>query len=840
MAIWTRVSDIYSSKDSKAGRWVFAAATVMCLAIMSFLARSVIVDLNELRSAKTDTVQWTLSQVEIEYLNFRLSIHEAQENAPPDLERLRKDFDVFFSRHDIIAQGLVFKDARQVEAFAASAEAIAAFLNETAPLIDGDDATLLAALPQISAEVEALGPAVRGLYVSGLGHFTIQSDRLRERLSATLWQLTWVTMVLIATLAVLAVYSRATATKSRMRGRELARANAHMETILSTSLDGVIVSDHTGRVVDFNAAAEAIFGYKLEDIRGQLIGDLIVPPELRAAHQAGMDRMIRTGEKKLVGHGRIRIEAARADGTIFPVELALQSATGADGEILIAFLRDISAQVEAEEELRQARDQALAGEKAKAEFLTVMSHEIRTPLSGLLGNLSLLSDTQLDAEQAQFTGNMSISGRQLLKHVNSILDIARFESGKLPIEERAFHLGAFLQEIVDSQSGPAENRQTAIGWSWIGPSLDWVHGDEGLLEQILLNLVGNAIKFTENGRIDIELEQTGHKDGAPLIEMRVIDTGIGIAEADQERIFEDFETGARHGGQIGSTGLGLGISKRLASLMRGEIGVESTVGEGSVFWLRLPMPKGHKPAAASGEDADAALVDCLQILLVEDNEMNAFVVEKMLQAEGHQVTWAQDGLEAIEWAEKATFDVILMDINMPRLGGLEATQRIRAEIDHAKDTPIFAFSANVLPEDTKRFRESGMDGFIGKPVQIEEMRAALASVGRGPAVADTPVAETQDARAMFGENYDQFLTRFLDEADELVAWVQTAEDREEIVQRCHKISATAALFGAQAFHAALQRLEQEAKPEGIADLTAPKEQVAQAWATAREGLVANA
>lgn len=811
----------------------------MCLAIMTLLARSVIGDLEELRSAKSDTVQWTLSQVEIEYLNFQLSLHEAQENVPPDLERLRKDFDVFFSRHDIIAQGVVFKDARQVAAFSAATEAVAVFLNETAPLIDADNATLQAALPQIHSDAEALGPAVRGLYVSGLGHFTSASDQLRERLSATLWQLTAVTLVLIVTLAVLAVYSRATGEKSRARGRELARANAHMKTILSTSLDGVIVSDHAGRVVDFNTAAEAIFGYKLDDIRGQMIGDLIVPPHLRAAHQAGMERMIRTGEKKLVGHGRIRIEATRADGTIFPVELALQSASGEDGEVLIAFLRDISAQVEAEEDLREARDQALAGEKAKAEFLTVMSHEIRTPLSGLLGNLSLLRDTRLTADQAQFSENMKISGRQLLKHVNSILDIARFESGKLPIDERAFHLGMFLQEIVDSQSGPAENQQSAIGWSWVGPSLDWVHGDEGLLEQILLNLVGNAIKFTEDGRIEIEVEQVGHKEGAPLIEMRVIDTGIGIAEGDLERIFDDFETGVRRGGQIGNTGLGLGISKRLASLMRGEIGVESTLGEGSVFWLRLPMPKGQKPAVASDTDAVVAQVGSLQILLVEDNEMNAFVVEKMLQAEGHQVTWAQDGLEAIDWAQKATFDVILMDINMPRLGGLEATQRIRAEIDHAKGTPIFAFSANVLPEDTKRFRESGMDGFIGKPVQIEEMRAALASVGAEAETAEPPAPQTQDARAMFGENYDQFLTRFVDEAETLILWLTTSDDRDEIVHRCHKISATAALFGASNFHAALQDLEHAAKPDGVADLSAHKGQVVGTWSAAKSALLAN-
>jgi len=676
---------------------------------------------------------------------------------------------------------------------------------------------------------------VRGLYVTGLSHFVDASDRLRSRLSSTLMELSALTGILVISLAILMFYSRAADASSRSRGQQLARANAHMETILSTSLDGLVVSDHKGTILDFNPAAESIFGYSYSEAVGQAIGDIMVPPELREAHQAGMKRLHETGQKKLVGQGRIRIEAMRKDGSLFPVELALQSGRGPDGDILIAFLRDISAQVAAEEELTEARDQALAGEKAKAEFLTVMSHEIRTPLSGLLGNLSLLGSTALSNEQMQFQNNMEISGRQLLKHVNSILDIARFESGRLPIQEETFHLGQFMQDIVDSQSAGAEQRNTAMSWAWIGDPLTWVKNDKGHLEQILLNLVGNAVKFTRNGRVDIELEQIGLRGASPLLEIRVIDTGLGIDDADQERIFKEFETTNRAGGDTGSTGLGLPIAKRLVTQMGGDIGVESTPGEGSAFWVRLPMPEGHAPTEKQPVK-DASVSTPLHLLLVEDNEMNAFVVEKMLRAEGHSVVLATNGMEAIDWAGKADFDGILMDINMPVLDGLEATKRIRAEVKRARKTPIFAFSANVLPADTRKFRESGMDGFIGKPVQIEEMRAALATIplsGSESTALSPPQSDAgQAARQMFGDQYEQFLARFIAEGDALAHWLADAEqDREEIYQRCHKISSTAALFGAEAYHAALQATEQVAKSEVPSDALLARIQTS--WAETR-------
>lgn len=830
----THLDNIDPSRSHfKDAQFVFLIAASICIAIIISLAASVASDLRELRSAKRDSVQWTLSQVEIEFLDFLLTLEQATDAEEPAFAELRKDFDVLYSRISIISEGRIFSDVRLEQAFEAATTDILAFLDRTAPKMDSADATLEMQLPEILAESIALRPTVRSIYISGLNYFATQSDQLRARLSSTMLQLSGAAGFLLILLVILTLYSRATNQQLRMRTGALIRANDRMETVLSTSLDGVIVSDTEGRVVDFNEAAERIFGYKFEDIKGQLIGDLIVPEHLREAHTAGMARMAKTGKKKLVGQGHIQIEACRADGSLFPVELALESAQAEGGEIVIAFLRDISERVRNEEELRKARDLALAGEKAKADFLAVMSHEIRTPLNGLLGNLTLLGDTSLSNEQAQYQGNMEISGRQLMKHVNSVLDIARFESGKMPVRYTSFHLGELLQEIVDGQSSQAENNQTAMAWRWVGPEATWVSSDRNHIERILLNLVSNAIKFTKGGRVDIEAERQDEE-----VEFRVIDTGIGIAEEDQTRIFEDFES---TGGGPGGTGLGLGIASRLTHLLQGEIGVESTLDEGSVFWFRIPLSDADAPEETTLEAQRTAPARGLHILLAEDNEMNAFVAQKMLEKEGHSVKIAEDGLQAIEAVKKSSFDVVLMDIHMPKLDGLAATKKIRADIKGAKNMPILAFSANVLPEDKDRFIQSGMDGFIGKPIQLDELRSALEAVTKGhmrPVMKATSAAlATNEARDLLGEKYQTFLKRFIAEGDELVAWTETQpSSNEDIQQRCHKLVSTAAMFGAKAFQNALREAERAAKrAEGDApDLSAVQE----AWREARHGLAA--
>ena len=815
------------------------------------LGQEVYKDLKQLRAAEADTVQWTLSQVEIDYLNFLVSLERSIDPRTSDLGAVRKNFDILYSRNGILINGDLFASVREIDGFLQATADLQIFLDDTTSLIDGPDAALQAAIPKLRQQTDDLHLQVRSLFIQALTFFANESDDRRLSIFRTLTELAVVSVTILIALAALSLYSMYANALAQRSHRALARTNDHMQTILSTTREAVIVADSHGKIVDLNAAAETTFGYSLAKAKNQSIGDLIVPPEQRKAHSQGFARLVKTGKSRLVGKGRVHLEALRADGTRISVELAMQSAQTDDGEVIIGFLRDISQQLEVEAEIRAARDQALAGEQAKANFLAVMSHEIRTPLNGLLGNLTLISKTPLDKEQAVFAENMEISGRQLMHHVNSILDIAKFESGKASVSRTNFHLGRFLQDIIDSQSGHAGRNQTTIEWEWLGTSLDWVNGDKIILEQIMLNLVGNAIKFTHGGRISIEVEQLLPPDGVCNVEIRIIDSGIGISEDDQLRIFEDFETcDSTYTRDGGGTGLGLAIVKRMVQLLGGQAGVESTLGEGSVFWLRLPFLPVMEPDELDGEERVKPSEQSLSILVAEDIETNAFVALKLLERDGHKVTIVKDGLSAVARAKVEVFDVILMDISMPRMDGLQATQEIRKAPPPFCDVPILAFSANVLPEETDHFRASGMDGFLGKPLQLPELRRALQAVldhtlsdnlGEEEPAVDDNAEKAQDV--LNQSEYDIYLKRFIDEG---AAFMETLAviplggmDFPEIVSKAHQIRSTASLFGADNFATSLGNLEREAKQSNEAACLIEIANLSEIWLKTRMSLDPN-
>jgi len=342
---------------------------------------------------------------------------------------------------------------------------------------------------------------LRGATTTGLQYFVERSDLSRENFAATLLRLALIASSLVFALIALLAYTRRVGKQTETRGHELADAYARLNTILETSLDAVVVSDLEGRIVNFSPAAERIFHYSRDEALGQNIADILVPDHFRAAHDAGMERMKTTGEQKVVGHGRVRLEAKRRDGEIFPVELALERVSAGEDEMVVAFLRDISHRVAAETELVDARDKALAGEKAKAEFLAMMTHEIRTPLNGLLGNLALLEKTPLSPTQDRYVRNMDISGDLLMHHVDAVLDVARFESGVTTSASEVVHLGQLIQNIVDSQASAAEAHGNYIQWGRVEKAAKWVRLEAPRLQQILMNLVGTALKFPRNGLI---------------------------------------------------------------------------------------------------------------------------------------------------------------------------------------------------------------------------------------------------------------------------------------------------------------------------------------------------
>ncbi|WP_145963076.1 hybrid sensor histidine kinase/response regulator [Mangrovicoccus ximenensis] len=711
------------------GVTVFALA--LCLGLVAGLGWVVKRQLTELESASSDNLQWTLSQAEVEYLRMTLAIERAADGTG-SLSEARRRFDVLYSRMATLESSTAFDALRADPGLAESLQRIREFLEGGVPLVDGSDAGLRNAMPELVPAAAALEPDIRALGLEGLAIFTELSDSRRDQLVRTLLLMAGVLGVLLCGLVLVAGILLGLARNSSRRSREALETAERLRTIVETSLDAIIVTDAAGIIREFNPAAEKVFGLARSEARGRVAAELILPEESARELSGGLLAFWDEDRRPSPEERHFELAARHSSGRVFPAEFTIDRAEQDEGPVFVAVIRDISGRKAAEAGLTQARDRALAGERAKAEFLAVMSHEMRTPLNGLLGTMELLRDHSLTETQSDLLDRMQSSGRLLLGLVNDVLDLAKFEAGKMRSEVRPFSVDRLVEGVVETAAPLAAANGNTLSWSWTGPSVDAVLGDPRRLRQVLLNLVGNAVKFTRGGSVELEVEAVGPQ-GAEL-EFRVIDTGIGIAEEHMDRIFEDFETlDSSYAREAGGTGLGLGIARRLVRLMGGEIGAESEPGEGSLFWLRVPVrPIDEAPeTAAPARPARPAPRKPLDLLLVEDNEINRFVARAMLEAEGHKVTEAVNGRIGVDCAAAHRFDAILMDISMPEMDGPEAARLIRAGSGASARVPIIAVTAHALPEEIATFREAGMDACISKPLEREVLMETLARIGSG-------------------------------------------------------------------------------------------------------------
>ncbi|MBE0493562.1 MAG: response regulator [Thiomicrospira sp.] len=392
---------------------------------------------------------------------------------------------------------------------------------------------------------------------------------------------------------------------------------------------------------------------------------------------------------------------------------------------ILGFALDITERKEMEQVLEQARQEAESAANAKSEFLSVMSHEIRTPLNAVIGMSNLLLDQALSTEQKNQAEMIQRSGQHLLHLVNDILDFNKLDAGRVELESHAFDLNQQIDNVIEMLKPSAQAKGIELKLEKAPGLVAYVKGDQARLRQVLLNLLGNAIKFTEQGSVTLKVMGIGHR-----ARFEVKDTGIGIAEEKLAHLFDAFtQADASISRKYGGTGLGLSISKKLAQAMQGDIGARSRLGVGSCFWFEVPcVPATPEEVELEGERINYQNQRALSILVAEDNPSNQLLIKAILAKLKHQVTLAENGVEVLEQLNKSDtkFDLILMDMQMPKMDGLEATRRIRGHGNQRLAcTPIIALTANAMFGDREKVMAAGMNDYLSKPIDVEALKKAL-------------------------------------------------------------------------------------------------------------------
>ena len=491
--------------------------------------------------------------------------------------------------------------------------------------------------------------------------------------------------------------------------------------------DIVIIMDAEARITWVNAAFTRDLGYTSDEAIGRRPNDFLTGPETDPEITDTVARDLQAGRP-----ARCTVLNYRKDGAPIWLEINVVPVQR-DGvtEMLLAVERDVTEARRQARALEEARRGAEQGARAKAAFLATMSHEIRTPMNAIVGLADVLSDTALDRDQQRYLGMIRSSSQSLLQIINDVLDLSRLDSGKPMIVSAPLDLDSCLRDAVEALQPQAQAKGLTLEVSRPEVPPPRLMGDAGRLRQIVTNLVGNAIKFTERGHVRLTYDTTPAEGGHDLC-LRVSDTGIGIPPDRAEAIFDIFEQAqADTGAKFGGTGLGLSISRQLARQMGGELALDPDGGPGAAFVLTLCLPVARDdsdPAPDKGSDTPRADLTGLRVLLAEDNRTNQALVRAFLGGSGVRMTLVEDGAAAVRSALSDPPDIILMDMSMPVMSGLEATARIR-ETDGPQPR-IIALTANAFASDKARCLAAGMDDFLSKPVRKSELLAALARAGR--------------------------------------------------------------------------------------------------------------
>ena len=522
--------------------------------------------------------------------------------------------------------------------------------------------------------------------------------------------------------------------EDRLRESEL-----RYRSVSEAASEAIIVADELGTVVSWNRGAETIFGYHQHEALGQPLV-LIIPERFREAHLRGLDRR-RLGGKSTLDDSMLELTGLRRDGAEFPLELSLASWQTGGRWFFSGIIRDITERKRAEAALTQARDRAMEASELKSRLVATVSHEVRTPMIGILGLTELALSMGLTAEQRQYMETVKRSAEALLRTIDDILDLSKAQAGRLETSVVPFDLDDLVDGVVALLSGQAHRKGIELSF-FVHRDLEGpLAGDPGRIRQVLINLVGNAVKFTGGGAVSVRAEpvEPVESEETTTVRFSVADTGIGIPSNMGTALFEPFAQVAppTDTSQRG-TGLGLAISKQLVELMGGQIGFDSQPGVGSTFWFTCPLERGEarlgsKGGAAESEATTApagtstdAAPPAARVLLVEDDGATQMVMQSLLTCAGYDVDTAGTGAQALPMISTGAYDAVLMDYHLPDIDGCEMTRRIRRLESDERWVPVIGVTASTSVQELQHGVASGMDDHLCKPVQEVELRHVLA------------------------------------------------------------------------------------------------------------------
>ena len=815
--------------ELKGYRFVVLVGLGLLTILLALMVSKLFSDLQDLSvSEGTTQTRWHSSEFEIQVADLDSILTENIANVDLQRDAIRQKINIVLSRLFVLKNNPYLLNFWQNPGLGASG-LIPLFQFETRAIAIADNPTQITTsdLSDLRDILRKARPVVRKISLRGVELAAAQSTKRRTKFAR---QLTWTGgfaigfLIMLASLLLLMDLMLLSAMR---RAAALTASSRQLAATVAGSLDAIVIADSFSKIIEYNTSAEGVFGWTREEIIGRTMEDIFLLEGLKDAYKNAMDQPLLQDRSETLYPTRFELSGRRKNGEEFPVELNMTFVKRNDDAIFMAYIRDVSDRKITEKALIEARDRAESADKAKSQFLAVMSHEMRTPLAGIVGIMDLLKTTKLSQKQDRYVQIATSSSTVLLDHINEALNITRIDVGKLELSSQEFNLPDLAETLVEVLEPLSNQKNLDLRLQLANNIESNFMGDSHRIRQILTNLLGNAIKFTDQGNINFSI--TG-SDGpeTSFVHFIISDTGLGIAPENHQKIFEEFVAITQGDqSQVRGDGLGLHISRKIARLMGGDIMVKSDIGKGAEFTLSLPLERVRKIDGKVAEPASFPHKENqnLSILVVEDNNVNREVLGDMLKGLGHSVSRATNGVEALDCANIQSFDIIFMDINMPVMDGIETTHRIRADSKLNSKACIVGLTAHGSDEFGEEAQQAGMDNFFTKPIRLEALRKIISDIVSNDqfAVIDefspvlTELFETlgREKVLRIGEKFFEELDVFIQQSIDGVF----AEDHVALVEATHKMKGAAVLLGQNVLETPLDQLECHTLEGDVTDLT---------------------